>query len=70
MSDGWRIESTSKIVPAYRGGLRGIWDAIVAFAAGKPRLTVATPVTFSVYVKGGPIKLEISDAKATLAQSE
>lgn len=43
----------------YRRGWAGRWDRLVAWLTRKPRRTVLTSVTSSVYVKGdAPISLE------------
>ena len=55
----WQQMMTTTLVPCVREGWRGVWDALVAAIKGNPRLTIATPVTYSVYVKTqGEVKIE------------
>ena len=53
MSDGeWRQVVQYGRMPRARTGWIGAWDAVVAAVTGRPRHTVMTDVTMSVWVKG------------------
>jgi hypothetical protein len=56
----WERFCESSIAPLYRAGWRGVWDAIVAAAMRRDRYAVATPITFSVWIKSrDPAKVTI-----------
>jgi hypothetical protein len=65
----WERFCESSIAPIYRAGWLGIWDAIVAWRRGTDRYAVATPITFSVWIKSrDPAKLtiEVTGQQATM----
>lgn len=51
-NNGWRQVYASTIVPHYRDGWPGVWDALKSAVTRRPRYSCAKNVTFSVWVKG------------------
>lgn len=53
MSDkNWEHYTAIYIIQANRKGWLGLWDQLIATLSGNNRLTVSTPVTFSVWARG------------------
>jgi hypothetical protein len=66
MSGFWQQYSVTQMVDMHRGGWLGAWDAFVAALLRKPRLSVAQPMTLSVWVKapnGHETKLSITQTQ-------
>lgn len=57
---GWSRVSRAQTVPLHRTGWAGRWDRLVAWLLRRPRKTVLTSLTSSVYVKGGPVTIDAS----------
>lgn len=49
--NGWNRIFSTVLVPSWRGGWIGVWDALVAAIKGEPRYEVARPYSMSMYVK-------------------
>jgi hypothetical protein len=64
--NNWKILSKTETVDFYRGGWRGVWDALVAVIKREPRKSTPTQVTCSVWVnapEGQEVELQIRHGK-------
>lgn len=63
-NNGWRQVTCCQTIHAHRKGWLGAWDALIAAITRRPRLQVPRNVMFSVWVKGGPVQLQITQPGA------
>lgn len=67
----WHQISAQQTIQAHRTGWSGVWDALVAAIRNKPRLTVPTPITLALWVRGqGHVEALIQQLQATAAAPE
>lgn len=57
--NGWTRHSVMQTIKMHRSGWRGLLDALVAVFTRSPRLSVPADVVFSVFAKGGDVRLQV-----------